>query len=198
MKEICVKSLYGKSQVLGASQTTLLKNNHPTVENLFLLSGAKVFILAWSFHKSCEIIFTHLLYTSVQRCKKCSTFLRLKFQVLKPSSKPMWIIAFKLQNILITSFKIGFLFLVPTDLALICWNLPQWHIWQILTGGTRMPVAFLHLCQCCGNKWQKSNYIHDFAHLYYKPSQHFVIHLLRIFCTKMNKIHSIFCFRITV
>ncbi len=35
--------------------------------------------------------------------------------------KIMRINAFKLQNIQTVSFKIGFLFLVPADLALICW-----------------------------------------------------------------------------
>ena len=51
--------------------------------------------------------------------------------------------AFKLQNIKVMSFKIGFLFLVPADLALICWLKVETSLTnltygkpKVLTGGT--------------------------------------------------------------
>ncbi len=80
------------------SQIALQKNNPPAVENLFLHSGAKLFVFAQRFHKSFEIVFTPSIY-QCSELRKVLTFLRLKFQVFKLSSTRMWIMAFKLQNI---------------------------------------------------------------------------------------------------
>ena len=63
--------------------------------------------------------------TAMQSCKKCSTFFRVKFL----QNNDFQIVKY----INYVQFKIGFLFLVSTDLALFCWNLPHWpHIWQTL------------------------------------------------------------------
>ena len=48
------------------------------------------------------------------------------------------------------SFKTGFLFLVPADLALICWV----KVETFLTGRTRIPAAFLQLCS--GSGWREA------------------------------------------
>ena len=106
-----------------------------------------------------KIVYKLFNCPSFQSCKKCSTFLHVKFQVCKHSSKWKRIMAFKLQNIWITWFKIGFLFLIPAYSALLCWNLPQspQMMANFPPGGTRTPAAFLQHCRSFG---QKGTWLH--------------------------------------
>ncbi len=60
-----------------------------------------------------KLYFSVISQVVTQSCKKCSAFLRVEFQVFKPSSRQceLWHNGIpKLQNISIMSFKIGFLF----------------------------------------------------------------------------------------